>query len=229
MTEPGDGGSSWRRRSRPAPAGPFARYSRFVGIMKVVLPALAAVLLGLVVVWPKLTLEHEGFQIGFAKMPLKEVDTLAMRNAQYYGLNQANRPYALSAEVAVQDHAADGDQIQLDRPQADFTTASGANVVITAANGLYRKGEHTLLLTGDVNLYHDSGTELHTDAATVDLARSTVRGDRPVTGHGPQGTIDAAGFEVTDKGQSLTFTGQSRMTLWTAGHDLLSGRRAAPR
>jgi len=223
----GNGGSSWRRRSRPAPGDPFARYSRFVGIMKVVLPALAVVLLGLVVVWPNLALDKSGFQVGFARLPSKEVDTLAMRNAQYYGLNQANRPYALSADLAVQDQTGDGEQVHLDKPLADFTTASGANVVINANNGLYRKAEKTLLLTGDVSLYHDSGTELHTSAAVVDLARSVVHGTEPVTGHGPQGTIDAEGFEITDKGQDLSFTGKSRMTLWTTARD--SSQRAAPR
>jgi len=227
VTDPGNGASPRWRWLRPVSDGPFARYSRFVGVMKVVLPALAVVLLGLVMAWPNLMLEKSGFQVGFARLPSKEVDTLAMRNAQYYGIDQSNHPYAVSADLAVQDRDASGDLVHLDQPLADFTTSAGANVVVGAKKGLYRKAEQSLLLTGDVTLYHDSGAEIHTNSAIVDLVHGTVRGSEPVNGHGPQGQIAAAGFEVTDKGKNLIFTGKSQMILRMAERE--SPRRAAPR
>jgi lipopolysaccharide export system protein LptC len=184
--------------------------------MKVVLPALAVVLLGLVVAWPKLSQEESGFQIGFARLPSKEVETLAMRNARYYGTDESNRPYAVSADMAIQENGR-SETIHLQSPKADFTTSTGANVVIDAESGLYNKVNNTLLLSGGVNLYHDSGTELHTATATIDLAHSSARGTDPVTGNGPQGQIDASGFEITDKGRTLVFTGKSRLSLRAIG------------
>ncbi|CCG42524.1 LPS export ABC transporter periplasmic protein LptC [Magnetospirillum molischianum] len=216
MIDAGEAARRLRRRLHPQRTGPFARYSHFVGIMKIVLPSLTVVLLALLVAWPKLTMEQNGFQIGFARLPSKEVETLAMHNPRYFGINEGNRPYSVSADLATQENGR-SETIHLDNPKADFTTSSGANVVIEADSGLYQKATNTLLLTGNVNLYHDSGTEMHTNSATIDLAHSTAHGNDPITGNGPQGRIDAAGFDITNKGRTLTFTGKSQMSLRGVG------------
>jgi lipopolysaccharide export system protein LptC len=201
-----------RHRLRRPQTGPFSSYSRFVGFMKVLLPALAAVLLGLVVVWPKLALEDKRFQVGFAKLPSKEVETLAMQNARYFGLDESNRPFAVTAELAKQVPGS-RDLIQLTAPKADFTSTSGANIVVDAATGVYNQVTKSLDLAGGVNLYHDAGYELHTPTAVFDLASNTGRGLEPVEGHGPQGRIQSAGFELAGKGRDITFTGKAALTL----------------
>jgi lipopolysaccharide export system protein LptC len=196
--------------------GPLSHYSRFVRIMKVALPALAAVLLGLVVVWPKLSLDDKRFPVGFAKLPTtKEVETLAMRNARYYGLDESNRPYAVTSDMATQVPG-NSDLIHLDAPKADFTSSSGANVLVDGAKGLYHQSTKTLDLSGGVNLFHDAGYELHTETATLNLANNSARGTDPVSGFGPQGAIRSAGFEMAGKGHTITFTGKSQLTVMGA-------------
>lgn len=204
-----------RRKLRPPLIGPFARYSRFVRFMKVALPALAALLLGLIVIWPRLTLEDKRFQVGFARLSTKEVETLAMKNARYYGLDESNRPYAVTSDSAVQEPG-NSDLIHLDAPKADFTSNSGANILVDGAKGLYRQSSKTLELSGGVNLFHDAGYELHTASATIDLARNSARGVEPVNGFGPQGAIRSAGFELSGKGQAIIFTGKAHLTLMAA-------------
>ena len=201
-----------RRRLHAPQTGPFARYSRYVSIMKVVLPSLAALLLGLVVVWPRLTFDDKRFQIGFAKLSSKQVETLAMQNARYFGLDDSNRPFAVTSDMAVQEPG-NSDLIHLQTPKADFTSTSGANIVVDAAAGLYHQVSKTLDLSGGVNLFHDAGYEIHTPTATIDLAHNTARGVEPVSGFGPQGRIEAAGFELTGKGQDIIFTGKAHLTL----------------
>ncbi|HIJ63941.1 MAG TPA: hypothetical protein HPQ04_14710, partial [Rhodospirillaceae bacterium] len=46
-------------------------YSQFVGMMKIALPALAAGLVGLIVVWPKLMTRNDLFETAFANLNLK--------------------------------------------------------------------------------------------------------------------------------------------------------------
>lgn len=192
--------------------GPFARYSRFVGLMKVLLPSLAAILLGLVAVWPKLALEDKRFQVGFAKLSTKEVETLAMQNPRYYGLDESNRPYTVTSDWARQEPG-NSEVIRLEGPKADFLTNSGANVVLDAAQGIYRQSQKTLDLSGGVNLFHDAGYEIHTPTAQVDLGKNSAKGVQPVTGHGPQGAIEAEGFELSSKGKVITFAGKSHLSL----------------
>jgi len=201
-----------RRKLRPPLIGPFARYSRFVRFMKLALPALAALLLALVVAWPKLTQEDKRFQVGFARLSSKDVEALAMNNARYYGLDESNRPYAVTSDSATQEPG-NSDLIHLDAPKADFTSSSGANILMDGARGLYRQSTKTLELSGGVNLFHDAGYELHTASAVIDLARNTARGTEPVNGFGPQGAIRSAGFELSGKGHSIIFTGKAHLTL----------------
>lgn len=207
-----NGVASIRRRLHAPQTGPFARYSRFVGIMKVLLPSLAALLLGLVVVWPKLALDDKRFQIGFAKLSSKEVETLAMKNARYFGLDESNRPFAVTSDLAIQEPG-NPDLIHLSAPKADFISTSGANIVVDAAVGLYHQASKTLDLSGGVNLFHDAGDELHTPTATVDLAHNSARGVDPVEGYGPQGRIESIGFELAGMGKDITFTGKAHLTL----------------
>lgn len=204
-----------KRHPRGPRLGPFADHSHFVSVMKITLPALAALLLGLVVVWPKLAQMDSGFKLGFANLSPKSVDTLVMKNARYFGIDESNRPFAVTADTATQlpDNQ---DLVRLANPKADFTSSSGANIVVDAVSGLYHQSSKVLDLSGGVNLYHDSGYEIHTPTATVELSTNSAHGTDPVEGQGPQGAIHGSGFQITGKQHDITITGKSQLNLRAA-------------
>lgn len=206
-----------KRRPRGPRRGPFTDHSHFVSAMKIALPALAALLLGLVVVWPKLSHLDSGFKLGFANLSPKAVDTLMMKNARYFGIDESNRPFAVTADTATQEPG-NQDLIHLVNPKADFTSNSGANIVVDAVAGIYHQSTKVLDLSGGVNLYHDTGYEIHTPTATMELASNSARGFDPVEGHGPQGAIRSTGFEITGKHHDITFTGKSQLNLRAVSH-----------
>lgn len=206
-----------RKPDHPARAGNHHhRYSRFVGIMKVLLPSLAVVLLGLVLVWPKLSLDDDRFRIGFAALTPDAVNTLAMVNARYYGVDKNNRPFTVTADSAVEEDPKAG-IIVLDKPKADFATRDGHGVYVEAVRGFYHQKEQLLELEGQVALFHDEGYELHTEEAAIDLGAGTAEGTRAVTGNGPQGRIDGQGFRIVEKGRQILVTGRSMLQLQGAG------------
>ncbi|MCW5774283.1 MAG: hypothetical protein KIT16_21755, partial [Rhodospirillaceae bacterium] len=45
-------------------------------------------------------------------------------------------------------------------------------------------------------------------------------GNRPVVAHGPKGTIESQGFRIEDKGQTIYFTGKTRVTLRLDSQDM---------
>jgi lipopolysaccharide export system protein LptC len=59
-------------------------------------------------------------------------------------------------------------------------------------------------------LTQDQGYEFHTTKARIDLDARTAAGDAPVNGRGPQGEIQAEGFEILDGGTRVVFHGRSR-------------------
>jgi lipopolysaccharide export system protein LptC len=199
-----------------ARAGGHHRYSRVVSTLRLVLPALAAILLGLVVAWPRLTSNDDRFQLGYSNLSPSTVQNLSMVNARFYGLNRRNQPFTLTADVATEDEPGSG-LIVLDQPKGDFVTNGGKGVYVEARRGFYQQKAQLLDLEGEVNLYHEDGYELHTEKARVDLKTSDVVGTVPVQGRGPQGLIDGSGFRIREKGAKVEVTGRSQMNLKGAG------------
>lgn len=208
-----------------APAGPPRKpprlsgrnaYSVFVGLLKLLLPALAVALVLLVVVWPQV---HDGdnrFRIGISELGPGEADSLSMVNARFEGVDDENRPFTITADVATQA-AGEPDLIELQLPKADITLADGAWVALSARSGRYHRAAKRLELSGEVSLFHDRGFELHTTAAEIDLDSGVASGDRPVSGQGPSGTLAAEGFRVEAGGERIVFTGASRLEMRPAG------------
>lgn len=199
-----------RRTAHPVRRAGHHHYSRFVGLMKVALPASAVGLMLLVAIWPRLATEDNRFQIGVASLNPTSVESLSMVNARYQGLDRSNKPFTLTADQATEDKT-DRDIVQLKNPKADFMTRSGASVYVEAQSGLYHQSTKVLDLVGEVNLYQDEGNELHTSRARVFLENSTAEGDQPVTGFGPQGAVSGTGFRILDNGGKIILTGQSEL------------------
>jgi lipopolysaccharide export system protein LptC len=201
-----------RLRQRHSPLATHRSYSRFVRVMKMVLPALAVVLLGLVVAWPRLHLDDDRFRVGFAGISAKSVQNLAMVNARYFGVDKNNKPFTVTADRAEQ---AEGkpDEINLDQPKADFTSRDGAGVFLGADRGNYHQKAQLLDLANNVSLYHEKGYELHTEQAQVNLGDNTAWGDHPVQGQGPQGRLQGEGFRIRDRGGDVLITGRSNLTV----------------
>ena len=201
-----------RLRRRHLPAAIHHRYSRFVRVMKITLPSLAVVLLALVVVWPRLSFDDASFRLGFASLSPESVKTLSMINARYFGIDQNAHPYTVTSDNATQRDT-EPDIIDLQVPKADFTSKSGANVFVEADRGYYHQKDQLLDLAGHVSLYHENGTELHTEEAHVDLKTNDAHGEVPVHGQGVEGLLEGEGFVMTDKGADILVTGHSALTL----------------
>lgn len=205
-----------RLKQRHSPPASHHRYSRFVRVMKILLPSLAAVLLALVVVWPRLRFDDTRFRVGFARLSPQSVQTLSMHNARYFGLDENNQPFSVTSDRATQEQA-QPDIVDLDQPKADFSTKDGSAIFVQADRGYYHQKAQVLDLVGTVNLYHEKGYELHTQRAEINLATSSAHGEVPVNGQGPQGLLQGQGFQIHNKGSEVLITGKSELTLKAVG------------
>jgi lipopolysaccharide export system protein LptC len=188
------------------------RYSRWVSLLKVVLPVIGVALLCLVSVWPRLPLLLESVRAGFPAIDLREARELRMVTPRYAGLDRYNRPYAVTAAIGrqVPDR---NDVMALERPRAVMTVHGGASVTVTASTGVYQSQAQLLDLFEDVNLLHQDGTRFVTRRAHLSVSDNTAEGHEPVEGHGPSGDITGEGFLILSKGETIIFTGQSSLLL----------------
>ena len=197
--------------------------SRHVAFLKVTLPLIALVLLGLVLAWPRLNPDTREFRLG-AGNSSSTVDAEASRmiRPRYVGTDETNQPFTVVADTAT--HAGSADRILLDRPKADVTLKDGSWVAVNAREGLYDRIHQTLALRTDVTVFHDAGYEFHTEAADIDLHAGTAKGAVAVEGQGPFGHLKAEGFQILDKGSRILFIGKSKLELRPE-----AARKAAPK
>ncbi|MBL8690557.1 MAG: LPS export ABC transporter periplasmic protein LptC [Rhodospirillaceae bacterium] len=186
--------------------------SRAVTVLKVTLPLIALVLLGLVLAWPQLNPDPREFRLGATNLGADiAADASKMMKPRYVGTDENNQPFSVVAETAT--HAGSADRILLASPKADVTMKDGSWVAVNAKEGLYDRIAQTLGLRGDVQVFHDAGYDFRTEAADIDMAAGTARGDKAVEGQGPFGHISAQGFEILDKGGRIVFSGKARLEL----------------
>lgn len=187
------------------------RYSRFVGTMKFLLPTAAAVLIALIVAWPRLDSTDGGFRFSFADLERDKEGSLGVSKARFAGTDNQMRPFLVTAERAVQMQGFE--VFNLTTLQADITTGSGTWVSITAQSGVYRREERTLTLLGPIDIFTNAGYELHGEEATVDLDLGLVESKLPVQGHGPLGAIRADTLRYSTDGKNLKLEGRVHVVM----------------
>ena len=187
-------------------------YSGFVTLMKVALPALAVVLVLLVVAWPRLKEERASFSLEFLANDGAFSATQRLDNARYFGLDGEGRPFSLTAQRAEETEPG-SNIIRLESPSADLSLADGSWVLLSSLFGLFNQEEEELFLGGGVSLYHDGGYDLQTESATLYLEENRAVSTHPVAGRGPFGELTGEGFEIFDGGERIFLVGASRVVI----------------
>src|SRR4051812_40085280 len=187
-----------------------ASHSRFVSRAKVALPTLAVGVLLIVVVWPMLERRNQPY------LAPPDAGQLEMSDARYRGEDEKSRPFEVRAEKATRTNS-QSKLVDLVNPEAEMVLEGGSWITISAETGRYDRQSGQLSLSGHVTLYHDQGYEFTTEAAEVDTAAGTAWGNARVTGQGPFGDLDAAGFRLADGGKTIVFSGPARLVLPNGG------------
>ena len=193
-------------------------YSSFVSLMKVTLPVVAVCLVGLIVFWRDLVPNAKLIAPGISSLSADLAQNLAMVNPRYNGIDEYGRPYTVTAESAMQKGANDN-IIELIRPTGDMTLEGGAWITLSADHGRYNRKRERLLLTDNVNFFHDQGFELRSPSAELDLRNAEAHGNQGVEGQGPQGALEAEGFQFLERGNVIHFTGKSHLTIYPDEED----------
>lgn len=116
------------------------------------------------------------------------------------------KPIVIKAQKATQkdNHAL------LENPHSMVELEENKKITITSNQATYQEKEKVLKYKKDVELKTSSGMMIKSDETTVNLKNNTASSEKPVSGQGPQGHLQAEGFTWND--DVLTLTGKSKMT-----------------
>lgn len=181
--------------------------------MKVALPLLALVLVGLVLMLPQLDSTQTTLQSSIKEqIKAQDLENLYMVKARYLGSDDKSRAYTLTAESARQVSAT-SDLIALEGPTAKITLKDKTKISMRANAGAFYKDKKLLVLFGDVKITHSNGYTVKTQEMEINMAKGTARGTKPIRAFGPLGTLNATGFRILGNGKRVLFTGKARLTI----------------
>jgi len=198
-----------RRRSRNFDP---ARYTRFVGIMRLALPAAAIFLLMLLVAWPMLS-DRPGADFAIVMEEVGEVTgELRMVNPHYTGTDARGRTFSVTAKEAFPDKP-DPDEIRLTELEANILDDQGQDIHITANTGYYYPKWEQLRLEGNIRVNSSKGYTALGEQAEIDLQSGTLISRSRVRAEGPLGTLEADTMRAGQADETITFEGGVKMTI----------------
>jgi len=200
-------------RPRPVAQRRSRRRSRLIDSLRILLPVLALVLVGLVVAWPQIKQGTSGIAVPvFWSGNEEQPDMLSMASPRYAGQTKRDRPYHVTAQSASVDPL-ESNTVHLDRPAAEIGLGNDGDIRMTALTGIYDRDTDKLLLDGGIEVVTSSGYRFATPSARVNLAQGRIHGPEPIEGDGPSGTLSADRFEIKDAGDVLRFEGRVKVTV----------------
>jgi lipopolysaccharide export system protein LptC len=200
----------WTARTRDT-AMHALRYSRFVGVMKRILPVTAGLLIAVVIVYALVPRQSDKLSLATQEVDSIKND-LTMTKPKLTGADRKGNPFVITAESAVQDPH-NMRRATLNTVEADITLEKDRWLSATAATGFVDIDKGTLKLNGGIAVYSDDGYEIHTAKADVDLKKGKFHGPETVTGHGPMGSFRADTFDVNRSTNQIELHGHVQMSL----------------
>lgn len=202
------------------------RYTRYVKTLRLILPVLAGISLLALLIWPwwqekqqyKIKQAHETrLSQQDAQRPVSDAP-LQVQKPEYHGVDQAGRPYYITAERVEQALDAKVPMVLI-RPQASLHLDATAaphhqTVTLQADQGLYDLQAQIIDLKGNVTLNY-AGYTIIADDLALDMTGAAAATNSSVSGHGPRGTLEATRLMIKDKGTRLVLKGPGRLVFKT--------------
>ena len=191
--------------SSPAEQQPLLKHSRFVKMAKLALPSIAAVLIGLLLLFPS-------FKLDITRPKQGELEKLHVENTVFYVTDKDNKVNNFVASNI--DETAPGSKlIKLTKPEGILPLDQDRWLSIKAPVGFFNQTTNLLELEEHVEMFYSEGMNVITSSAFFDFNNSKGYGNKPIKGQGFLGDLEAEGFEFSTKEDILIFKGHNDITI----------------
>ena len=137
---------------------------------------------------------------------------IVMERPAIAGRNDDGISYSMTAVRALQD-IQNPNMITLEDVKAAVPVDENTIARVVATAGIFDRGTDRLQLTAPFDVNLSNGSTAKFQSADLDVVSSTLSTDDPVTITTEQASIVAQSLKITDKGRTITFTGQVRVDI----------------
>ncbi len=188
-------------------------YSRYVSLMRVILPIGILMSVGFAIGWPYV-LSLDKKEVVFIDPSQPEIRENRMVNPHYLSTDAKGQPFRVDADWAKEQSE---NLTNLVNPTGSMTMVEGQTFNLKAKEGHYNSETKVLSLKGDVNLTSTDGYHVQTKEAQVRIDDKTIEGNSYIEGEGSTGKIRGEGFKIESRGQEgkkvITLKGRSQVVI----------------
>lgn len=189
------------------------RHSRLVRLLRIAIPAGAALAVAAVVGWTMLRPAAIPGEVELGPVAL-DGTKVTMERPRLSGFRKDGKPYEVNALAASQDVRKPG-VVELEQIRGRLGAEGDGAVRLTAATGVYDMKSEQLQLDGGVRVRTENGDTAELKAASINLKQGELVSTDPVrivTASGD--TIDARTMRVRDSGKAISFEGGVKTVLY---------------
>jgi len=188
------------------------RREKLMRLFKLLLPAIAAALVGVLAVLPSLQNRTVDLQLKDNMPQTADLEKLHMENTVFYITDKNNKISNFTTETI--DETEPGSQlVKLIRPQGMIPADEKKLIYVNSPTGYYDQNSKILTLTDGVTITYSGGLTGKTREMFYDSAQAKAYGVSPITATGELGDLKAEGFEYYSDRDVLIFNHNPKMTL----------------
>lgn len=187
------------------------KHTRIIRRTKLLLPCIAAALIGLLIAFPSLQSSYD-FSIDITSPKKGELEKLHIENTIFYITDKDNKINNFTAKNI--DETEPGSKlVKLINPEGTLPGSDESWINIKSPVGFFNQTDNILDLTDNVEMFYSDGMNAETEALTFDFNNAKGYGTKPVTAEGTFGNLQSEGFEFYSKKNILIFTGKTNINI----------------
>ena len=179
-----------------------------IRIIKLLFPAVAAVLVGLLMLFPYIKSAQK--QIDFdVTLPKKgELEKLHIENTKFNITHADNQISSFTADN-IDETEPQSKIVKLVNPKGKIPLKNGAFADIKSNSGYYNQEKNQITMLEDVFINYNNETNIETKNVFFDFNTSQGKGNSPLKAEGIYGKISASSFEFDNKKNIFILLGNS--------------------
>ena len=188
------------------------RHTQKVRLAKLLLPSIAASLIGLLIIFPNLKQSINDLSLDITKPRAGELEKLHVEKTVFYITDKDNNVHNFTA-TNIDETEAGSKLIKISEPEGTMPVNITAWINIKAPTGYFNQEDNTLLLDEDVEMFYSEGMNVATPEVTFNFKESRGYNNSPVIAEGFMGDLDAQGFEFFTETGVLIFKGKTNISI----------------
>src|SRR5690606_33698335 len=140
---------------------------------------------------------------------------IVMERPAIAGRNDDGINYSMTAARALQD-IQNPNMITLEDLEAAVPIDEETIARVVATEGIFDRGTDRMQLTAPFDVNLSNGITAKFQSAKLDVLAGTLETDEPIVINTEQASVVAQSLKITDKGRTITFSGQVRVDIEAA-------------